>query len=82
MKTKLILKSLAEIPANALALAASVPCRAVNASKQAIGPAVRATRGEIHAARHSSDVFVRDFFARANTPFQSVQPWSRGGLNE
>ena len=82
MKPKLILKSLADIPANALSLAASMPGRAVNASRQKLGPAVRATRREIRAARKSSAAFAHAIYARAGTPFQSTTPWQRGGLNE
>jgi len=82
MKPKLILKSLADIPANALSLAASMPGRAVNVSKHVLGPAVRATRREIRAARRSSAAFARDIYARASAPFQSITPWQRGGLNE
>ena len=82
MKPKLILKSLADIPANALSLAASMPGRAMNASRQMLGPAVRATRREIRAARKNSTAFARDIYVRASAPFQSTTPWQRGGLNE
>ena len=82
MKPKLILKSLADIPANALSLAASMPGRAVNASKQILGPAARVTRREVHAARQQSAAFARDIYARTSAPFQSITPWQRGGLNE
>jgi len=82
MKPKLILKSLADIPANALSLAASMPGRAVNVSKQVLGPAVRVTRRELRAARRSSAQFAREFYARASVPFQPITPWQRGGLNE
>ena len=71
MKPKLILKSLADIPANALSLAASMPARAVNASIQVFGSAVRATRRELRAARGDSAAFARDIYARASAPFQS-----------
>lgn len=82
MKPKLILKSLADIPANALSLAASMPGRAVNASKQVLGPVVSVTRRELHSARRNSTDFARDIYARASAPFQSITPWQRGGLNE
>jgi hypothetical protein len=78
MKPKLILKSLADLPANALSVAASAPGRAMNASQQA----VRATRREIREARRRSVAFTRDIYARASAPFHSIAPWSRGGLNE
>ena len=82
MKPKLILKSLADIPANALSLAASMPGRAVNVSKQVLGPTVRVTRREISDARRNSAAFARDIYARASAPFQATTPWQRGGLNE
>ena len=82
MKPKLMLKSLADIPANALSLAASMPGRGMNISKQVLGPAVRVTRREIRAARRDSAAFARDIYARASAPFQSITPWQRGGLNE
>ena len=78
MKTKLILKSLADLPGNVLSLAASAPGRAMNVTKQA----VRATRREIRAARKRSAEFARDIYARASAPFQSITPWQRGGINE
>jgi hypothetical protein len=81
-KAKLILKSLADLPANALAFATSAPGRTMNASKEMLGASVRATRREIRAARRRSAEFARGFYARANAPFQSVVPWQRGGLNE
>jgi hypothetical protein len=78
MKPKIILKSLADLPANTLSLAASVPGRALNASQQA----VRATRREIREARRRSAEFARNSYARASAPFQTIQPWLHGGLNE
>lgn len=81
-KAKLILKSLADIPANALSLVASMPGRAVNASRQVLGPAVRRTQRELRAAREDSTAFARDIYARASAPFRSAAPWQRGGLNE
>ena len=82
MKPKLSLKSLADIPANALSLAASMPGRAVNVSKQVLGPAVHITRRELRAARRNSAAFARDIYAHASPPFQSITPWQRGGINE
>jgi hypothetical protein len=82
MKAKIILKSLADLPANTMAFATSAPERAMNASKQMLGATVRATRREIRAARRRSAEFARGFYARANAPFQSIQPWQRGGINE
>ncbi len=82
MKAKIILKSLADLPANTLGFASSVSGRAVNASKQMLGAGVRATRREIRAARRRSAEFTRGFYARANAPFQAITPWQRGGINE
>ena len=82
MKPKLILRSLADIPAKALSLAASMPARAMNTTKQILGPAVRVTRRELRAARRNSAPFARDIYARASAPFQSITPWQRGGMNE
>ena len=82
MKPKLIVKSLADLPANTLSLAVSMPGRAINASKKVLGPAVRMTRREMRATRHRSVEFARDLYARASAPFQSITPWQRGGINE
>jgi hypothetical protein len=82
MKPKLILKSLADLPANALSFAAAAPARALNASKQMFGATVRATRRDIRAARRRSAEFARGFYVRAGAPFPSTPPWQRGGLNE
>ena len=81
-KTKLILKSLADLPANTIAFAASAPGRAMNASKQILGATVRATRREIRAARRQSAEFARGLYDQANAPFQATVPWQRGGINE
>jgi hypothetical protein len=81
MKANIILKSLADLPANALGFAASAPGRAMNASKQILGAGVRATRREIRSARWRSTEFARGLYARANAPFY-VTSWQRGGLNE
>ena len=81
-KAKIILKSLADLPANTLTLAASVPGRAMEFTKRMLTPPVRATRRQIRTARrHSAEIF-RDIYARAHTPMRDVIPWSRGGLNE
>lgn len=82
MKSRIILKSLADIPANALSLAAAMPGRAVNASKQVLGPAARVTRREVRAARRRSAAFAQDIYARATAPFQCISPWQSGGLND
>jgi len=84
MKTKarIILKSLADLPADAFALAASMPERAIAATKQVLAPPVRMTRRQIRAARRSSAEFIDSLTARALTPLQLSQPWLRGGLND
>jgi len=64
MKPKLILKSLADLPANTHGFASSVPGRAMNASKQMLGASARATRREIRAARRRSAELVRALYAR------------------
>ena len=86
-KTKFILKSLADLPANTLALAASVPQRAIEMTKRVFTPPVRATRRQVRAARQRSAKFVKDLSARANVPLKQTIPlwhggWSHGGLND
>ena len=81
-KAKIILKSLADLPANTLSLAVSVPGRAMETSRRILSPPVRATRRQIRAARQHSAPFVRSLLDRANTPCQGITPWRRGGLNE
>jgi hypothetical protein len=81
-KTKLILRSLAELPASTLSLAASVPVRVLDASKQALLPAVRLTRREVRAARRKSAMFARELYERSRLPFSPGTPWPHGGINE
>lgn len=81
MKPKLILKSLADIPADAVSLAASMPGRAMNVSKLMLGPAMRATRREISSARLNSAALARDIFSRVSAPFRNTS-WQHGGINE
>ena len=86
-KTKFILKSLADLPANTLALAASVPMRAIEMTKRVLTPPVRATRRQVRAARQRSVKFIKDLSARANAPLKQTIPfwqggWSHGGLND
>ena len=86
-KTKFILKSLADLPANTLALAASVPQRAIAMTKRVFTPPVRATRRQVRAARQRSLKFIKDLTARANAPLKQSMPvwhagWSHGGLND
>ena len=81
-KAKFILKSLADLPANTLALAASVPLRAIEVTKRFLTPPVRATRRQVRAARQRSVKFIKDLSARANVPLKQTIPWSHGGLND
>jgi hypothetical protein len=82
MKPQFMLKSLADIPANTVSIAPSMPGRSMNVTKRVIGPAARITRGEMRAARQRSLQFTLDIQARANEPFVLVTPWQRGGLSE
>ena len=82
MKAKIILKSLADLPANTLSLAASVSERAINVSRSTLGVTTRATRREIRAAQRRAVEFARAVRAQANAPFESALRWQRGGLNE
>jgi len=68
MKPKIILKSLGELPATALALLATGAGRVRSLSELLPPPAVR----QGPARRYGSP--------RAD--FANEQPWSRGGLNE
>jgi hypothetical protein len=86
-KTKLILKSLADLPANTLALAASVPLRAIKMTKRVLTLPVRATRRQVRAARQRSVKFIKDLSVQANAPLKLNIPklhrgWSHGGLND
>jgi len=86
-KTKFILKSLADLPVNSLALAASVAPRVIEMTKRVMTPPVRATRRQIRAARQRSVKFIQDLSARANVPLKQTIPlwhggWVHGGLND
>lgn len=81
-KAKIILKSLAELPANTLQLVASAPGWAVNATRSVLVPPARVTRRQISAAQQFSMAVANDIYRRANAPFRSNIPWARGGLNE
>ncbi|HEV2693013.1 MAG TPA: hypothetical protein VG347_08990 [Verrucomicrobiae bacterium] len=82
MKTKLILKSLADLPSNTMAFAVAFQERGVEATKRVLGPPGRATRRQIRAARQRSLAFMADLAARAHTPLRSPNLWLHGGLNE
>lgn len=81
-KAKIILKSLADLPANTLHLVASTPMRAMNATRNALTPPVQATRRQIRAAGDRSLAVMQSIYERAHAPFRSSIPWVRGGLNE
>jgi hypothetical protein len=82
MKTKFILNSLADLPACTLALAASVPLRAIEMTKRALTPPVRARHREVRAARQRSANLIKDLSTRANAPLAQTIPWAHGGLND
>ncbi len=81
-KAKIILKSLAELPANTLQIVASAPGRAMSVTRNVLAPPVRVTRRQIRAAQQFSMAVAKDIYRRANEPFRSNIPWVRGGLNE
>lgn len=78
-KAKLILKSLTDLPADALALAGSVPGRAIEMTRRVMAPPVRATRRQVRAAQQRSAQFIKDLSARANAPLKTNHSWSHGG---
>ena len=80
--TKLILKSLADLPTNTLALATSVPLRAIKMTRRVLTPPVRVSRRQVRAARNRSVKFIKDLSARANAPLKLTIPGSSGGLND
>ncbi|MDR3459867.1 MAG: hypothetical protein P4N60_20755 [Verrucomicrobiae bacterium] len=82
MKTKIILKSLADLPSNTLAFAAAVQSRGIEMTKRVLGPPGRATRRQMRAARQRSARFMEDLAIRANAPLRSPGFWLHGGLNE
>ena len=82
MKAKIVLKSLADLPANALSLAASAPERALNRSRQLLAPSARATRRQIRLARQRSAKLMRELYARASAPFQSSLPWPHAAISK
>jgi hypothetical protein len=82
MKTKLILKSLADLPSNTMAFAAAVQSHGVEMTRRVLGPPGRATRRQIRAARQGSQKFMQNLAARANAPLRSPNLWLHGGLNE
>lgn len=81
-KAKIILKSLADLPANTLQLMASAPQFAVDVTRQMLAQPALATRRQIRTARNRSAAVMQDIYRRANAPFRSTIPWVRGGLNE
>ena len=78
----IVLKSLADLPANTLALVASAPMRAVEATRRVMTPPMRASRRQLRAARRRSAEFIKGLSARAKAPLRLSAPWSHGGLNE
>ena len=82
MKNKLTLKSLADLPANTLALATSMPRRTLVFSKQLLAGSKQSAQQHISDVRSHSLAVMQDIYHRANAPFRSIYPWTRGGLNE
>ena len=82
MKTraKLILKSLADLPANACDQILAAPQRAASATRQLVVPPVQATRRQLREARRRSVVFMEDIYRRAQAPFRLVITLRPGGL--
>lgn len=68
-KAKLILKSLADLPANTVHLVA-------------LSSPVQVTRRQIRVAGNRSLAVMQSIYDRANAPFRTSIPWARGGLNE
>ena len=81
-KAKLILKSLADLPANSLAMATSVSMRAIETTRHAMTQPMQATRQQVRAARQVSAQFMKGLSERANAPLKIDNCWSHGGLNE
>ena len=82
MKTRIILKSLAELPGNTLHQMTAAPLRAVAVSRRVLSTPAKATRRQIREARRRSLAFMRGIYARARAPLRSTIPWVHGGLNE
>ena len=82
MKAKLVLKSLCELPGNALELAAAMPGRALNSTRLKLAPPARATRRQIRAARQHSRAFVQNLLTQARAPLRHFSSWTPGGINE
>ena len=75
-KAKLILKSLADLPANTLEVVGLVPMHASEMTKRILAPPVRATRRQIRAAHRRSAEFIKDLSMRANAQFTFALPAS------
>jgi hypothetical protein len=70
-KAKIILKSLAELPADAFAFVASVPERALTATQQMLAP-----------PGGGGSPFAPARYGGGRAALPSGPPWPRGGLNE
>jgi hypothetical protein len=82
MKAQRIFKSLAELPADAWALAATLPGRAARTSRTLAGPPVRLAQRTLTAAGRQSRRAAAGIYDGAKSAWRLTQPWSRGGLNE
>lgn len=74
-KTKLILKSLTDLPADTFTSPTSAPGRAARAAGSAV---VSPEAG----ARILSEEFLNPLAARSLASLPALEPWPRGGLNE
>ena len=77
-KAKIILKSLAELPADAFAFVASVPERAREASRQVFVPTAKSAAPDRNAAAFGALALA----CAAPNRVPQQEPWPRGGLNE
>jgi hypothetical protein len=79
-KAKIILKSLADLPAEAFAFVASVPERAREATRQVFVPSAKLATSGRDTAKLGALVLAPAYVVRSRAPQQD--PWPRGGLNE
>lgn len=81
MKAKLILKSLADLPADTLALAASAPGRAAEATRQIFRALLHPPQNQIRDTFQTPVGVMRPAYLRAAAPATRHHPWLRGGWN-
>lgn len=78
-KAKIIFKSLADLPADAVAFVAAVPERALEVTKQVFVPTAKAAAFD-HKVTGRDALEFAPAHAVSRAPLQ--HPWPRGGLNE